>query len=299
MAKVTIGQLSTGTTLSTTDYLEAEISGVSKKITIQTLLNYMTPLGSIVETAYERTISESFPAISLKADTTVDEANYPLIVSELRSSAVEVILTAGTSVTSINVNATAGSILSSVDSAFTIILNGILEEFAIQGTYSIPVTIGGTDYTITSASASSSFTISGTIATGATTMTVYPHRIVGSTTTANVFKDTGRATLAMDGNRSLMGFRRRDRMQGWQSGATSDASGARNLFGVLDTRDTRTGTSALPNFAPPLYGTALQGATNMIKAVSDGTNGTPRTGLVTEPNSSTVFRYIWAQVYNP
>lgn len=276
MAKVTIGQLSTGTTLSTTDYLEAEISGVSKKITIQTLLNYMTPLGAIVETAYEKTISESFPAIPLRVDSVVSETNYPLIVPELRAAAVEVILTAGTSVTSINVNATAGSILSSVDSAFTIILNGILEEFAIQGSYSIPVTIGGTDYTITSASASSSFTISGTIATGATTMTVYPHRIVGSTTTAKVYKDTGRATLAMDGNRSLMGFRRRDRMQGH-----------------LHTHVINDGET----FAVHLSNGGGGGSNNYNQSssspVTDGTNGTPRTGPNTEPNSTTVYRAMW------
>lgn len=285
MAKVTIGQLSTGTTLSTTDYLEAEISGVSKKITIQTLLNYMTPLGAIVETAYEKTISESFPAIPLRVDSVVSETNYPLIVPELRAAAVEVILTAGTSVTSINVNATAGSILSSVDSAFTIILNGILEEFAIQGSYSIPVTIGGTDYTITSASASSSFTISGTIATGATTMTVYPHRIVGSTTTAKVYKDTGRATLAMDGNRSLMGFRRRDRMQGHWHAFTYDR-------GYIS-------ESSTGGFDRVLAAPSTQRNDKVRELVTDGTNGPPRTGLVTEPNSSTVFRYIWAQVYKP
>lgn len=283
MAKVTIGQLSTGTTLSTTDYLEAEVSGVSKKITIQTLLNYMTPLGAIVETAYEKTVSASFPAISLKSDSVVSETNYPLIVSELRAASVEVVLTAGTSVTSINVNATAGSILSSVDSAFTIILNGILEEFAIQGAYSIPITIGGTDYAITSASASSSFTISGTITTGATTMTVYPHRIVGSTTTANVFKDTGRATLAMDGNRSLMGFRRRDRMQGHRHLASGQAGNTNNGMAGWIGNSTTANTSN----------------DRVLDPITDGANGTPRTGLVTEPNSSTVFRYIWAQVYNP
>lgn len=297
MAKVTIGQLSTGTTLSTTDYLEAEISGVSKKITIQTLLNYMTPLGAIVETAYEKTISESFPAIPLRVDSVVSKTNYPLIVPELRAAAVEVILTAGTSVTSINVNATAGSILSSVDSAFTIILNGILEEFAIQGSYSIPVTIGGTDYTITSASASSSFTISGTIATGATTMTVYPHRIVGSTTTAKVYKDTGRATLAMDGNRSLMGFRRRDRMQGHWHVANGSI-----MVGHQTSSNLNTGIAAGPSYTKVgiLSDSSPQTPNNSINApITDGTNGTPRTGLVTEPNSSTVFRYIWAQVYNP
>lgn len=286
MLTKTIGQLSTKTSIAATDYLEIEVSGASGKVSLQYLANLMTPLGAIVETAYEKTISETFPAIPLRNDSTIDEANYPLIVQELRAAATEVILTAGTSVTSINVNATAGSILSSVDSAFTIILNGILEEYAIQGAYSIPVTIGGTDYTITSASASSSFTINGTIATGATTMTVYPHRIVGSTTTAKIFKDSGRACLSMDGNRSLMGFRRRDRMQGhWHY-----ARGGSNAIAALNNN--------IPIMGATVEGVGIQYG-SIYGPYTDGTNGTPRTGLVTEPNSSTVFRYLWAQVYIP
>lgn len=287
MLTKTIGQLSTKTSIAATDYLEIEVSGASGKVSLQYLANLMTPLGAIVETAYEKTISETFPAIPLRNDSTIDEANYPLIVQELRAAATEVILTAGTSVTSINVNATAGSILSSVDSAFTIILNGILEEYAIQGAYSIPVTIGGTDYTITSASASSSFTINGTIATGATTMTVYPHRIVGSTTTAKIFKDSGRACLSMDGNRSLMGFRRRDRMQGHYHDP---------LYGGSFLRSSGSGTKVHQTSGG---GTAWGLDSTTGSSNTDGTNGTPRTGLVTEPNSSTVFRYLWAQVYIP
>ena len=279
MLTKTIGQLSSGTTLSTSDYIEAEISGASKKITIQTLLNYMTPLGAIVETAYKRTPAADFPAVPVSSDVTVDEANYPLLVSELRADAAEVWLTAGTVITSINVNATAGSNLTSVDSAFTIILAALTEEYAIQSAYSIAVTIGGTDYEV--ASLSSVIGITGTIATGATTMTVYPHRIVGSTTTARVFKDAGRATMSHDGKLRIAGTRRRHHFQGHLLQTGVSAGGA--LPGIsASNRTTNSGTS--------LTGTSFG---------DDGTNGTPITGPETEPNSMSVWRYIWAQVYNP
>ena len=278
----TIGQLSSGTTLSTSDYIEAEISGASKKITIQTLLNYMTPLGAIVETAYKRTPAADFPAVPVSSDVTVDEANYPLLVSELRADAAEVWLTAGTVITSINVNATAGSNLTSVDSAFTIILAALTEEYAIQSAYSIAVTIGGTDYEV--ASLSSVIGITGTIATGATTMTIYPHRIVGSTTTAKVFKDAGRATMSHDGNLRIAGTRRRHHMQGHLHGDTSYPLQIRSTL--------QSGGSAT--------GAWVGGSGTDIKTYyTDATNGTPIPGPESEPNSTSVYRYIWAQVYNP
>lgn len=295
MLTKTISQLSGGTSLSTTDYIEAEISGASKKITIQTLSNYMTPLGVIVETAYKKTPSETFPAVPLTADIDIDEANYPLLVSELRSDAAEVWLTAGTVVTSVNVNATAGSNLTSVDSAFTIILAALTEEYAIQSAYSIAVTIGGTDYAV--ASLSSVIGITGTIATGATTMTVYPHRIVGSTTTAKVYKDAGRATMSHDGKLRIAGTRRRHHFQGHKHGQRLTNSGASADLPMG--ADGGGGPSGSTYYLSTGAGTGTKNQLLTDSPYSDGTNGTPITGPETEPNSMSVWRYIWAQVYNP
>jgi hypothetical protein len=282
MLSLTIGQISTGSVLSTTDYLEAEVSGVSKKIDIQTLANYMTPLGSYVDMAYEKTPSATFPAVAVyDADHTISETNYPLLVPELRAAYASVTLTAGTIVSTINVNATGGSILSSVDSAYTIMLSALTEEYAVQSAYSICVTIGGVDYTITSVS--TVIGISGSIATGATTMTIYPHRIVGTTASAIVFKDSGRALMSHDGKLRVAGMRRRHHFQGHYHNPISPTLGF-------------IGTGGSTHAAA---GASYAQASTTGAPVTDTVNGTPITGPESEPNSASVYRYIWAQRYTP
>lgn len=279
--KLTIGQISTGSVLSTTDYIEAEVSGISKKIDIQTLANYMTPLGSYVDMAYEKTPSATFPAVAVyDADHTISSANYPLLVPELRAAYASVTLTAGTVVSTINVNATGGSILSSVDSAYTIMLSALTEEYAVQSAYSICVTIGGVDYTITSVS--TVIGISGSIATGATTMTIYPHRIIGTTGNAIVFKDSGRALMSHDGKLRINGLRRRHHLQGHRHSVLHGTGGAAG--GGLYVTD---------------GGTAVRYTPSSMDIATDGTSGTPITGSESEPNSVSVYRYIWAQRYTP
>jgi len=284
MLSKTIGQLTAATSMDDTDYVEIEHVGASYRATLQQIANFATPCGAYVDMAYEKTVSETFPAVALwESDKTLSSSNYPILVPELRAAVASVTLTAGTVVTSIDVNATAGSVLSSVNSAFTIIAAAIVEEYALQSAYSICVTIGGNEYTITSAS--STITISGTIATGATTLSVYPHRIVGTSESAIVFKDSGRALLSHDGKTYLLGFRRRDRSQGYLHTIYNGSSAGGSLNGISpSSRTTNTGTTM----------TGLS-----MDIVTDGVNGTPRIGPTTDPNSSIVYRYLWAQEYLP
>jgi hypothetical protein len=281
---VTIGQISSGSSLSTADYIEIEASGISKKIDMQILANYMTPCGAYIDMAYAKTPSASFPAVALDSDKTISVTNYPILVPELRAAPATVTLTAGTVVTSININMTAGSTITSVDSAFTIILAGIIEEYAVQSAYSICVTIGGTDYTILSAS--TVIGISGTIATGATTMTIYPHRIVGTTNSAIVFKDAGRALMSVDGKLRIAGLRRRHHFQGHyhQGQYNIGGAGSRVLVNSVSVTASKANAGLFDSSDEP---------------TTDGTNGTPITGRETEPNNTSVYRYLWAQAYTP
>lgn len=72
-----------------------------------------------------------------------------------------------------------------------------------------------------------------------------------------------------------------DQFQGWQLGATADASGARNYFSQIGARDYWHVGGSQSGFGITDNKPTAQGVSNMLKAVSDGTNGTPRTGTRT------------------
>lgn len=72
-----------------------------------------------------------------------------------------------------------------------------------------------------------------------------------------------------------------DQLQAFQVGATVDDTGARNYFGATGSRDTYQAISANANHTGLFMRTDKQGSAGMLKAVSDGTNGTPRAGLTT------------------
>lgn len=110
-----------------------------------------------------------------------------------------------------------------------------------------------------------------------------------------VLPDTRAVSLKGTGNQTInarvksgpaFGAVEEDRFQGWQLGALADATGARNLFAYAGTRDnTQLGFASTANYAPLQMNTTYQGAANMLKGVSDGTNGTPRTGTTTRDNT--------------
>jgi hypothetical protein len=82
-----------------------------------------------------------------------------------------------------------------------------------------------------------------------------------------------------------------DQMQGWQLGSTADATGSRNYFAGASNRDIQTSGSAQANESLIRITTGSQGVEYMLKAVSDGTNGTPRTGSTTKGRNRLVR--IW------
>ena len=76
-----------------------------------------------------------------------------------------------------------------------------------------------------------------------------------------------------------------DQMQGWQLGSSEDNSGARNLFSTVGNRDTWQAPAAQTNYSAMFSQTAGQGLGGRLKAMNDGTNGTPRTGENTRDSS--------------
>ena len=243
--------------------------------------------GEIREFAYKKIItpSEATPFLAIwDSDHDIDVSHWPLLVPELRAQCLEVMGSSalvtswsGTVSGSVFTGPAAGT---NAGDAFTNLIAALLEEVAVHGGYTNwrCVNIGGTDYSVTNVnSVSRSITVSGTPPTGTQTLIVYHHRIAGSTTTARVFKDSGRATMTPDGVAIIAGLRRRDRFQGHSHGSLIPTSAVAQY------------TGAGGGFIGP------SGA--IVVPSSDGTNGTPRTGDKTEPNSTGVYRYIYGGQY--
>ena len=64
-----------------------------------------------------------------------------------------------------------------------------------------------------------------------------------------------------------------DAGQGWQLGASADATGARNYWGLTRSRDASQGSAVDAGYTPLAFGTGAQGDTKMMKAMNDGTHG--------------------------
>ena len=81
---------------------------------------------------------------------------------------------------------------------------------------------------------------------------------------------------------AILGTYSNSKIQGWQLGSSADATGDRNYWGFVNERDTvNSGTGAL-NYGRNIFYTSAQGYASMIKAMNDGTHGTPTTGHYTK-----------------
>jgi len=77
-----------------------------------------------------------------------------------------------------------------------------------------------------------------------------------------------------------------DQFQAWQAGATADAGGAKNLWAHQGANDTANSGAGVAGYSLlQVAGIGFKGSAAMVKAVDDGTNGTPRTGLTTRDNT--------------
>jgi hypothetical protein len=202
-------------------------------------------------------------------------ANYPILVPKLRAQKSEA-WSGSAYVTDFSVTVS-GSTITGSGTAWDAMLAALAEDVVIQGSYTNwrCINIAGTDYAITNvAAASHTVTVSGSPTTGSQTAIFYHRRIAGSTA-ARTFKDSGRALMSPDGTLRIAGLRRRFHMQGHVHGI-GPASSATNTGGGVGNA---TALTSIVSTGP----------------LTDGTNGTPITGPETEPNSSTVYRAMWAQ----
>jgi hypothetical protein len=104
----------------------------------------------------------------------------------------------------------------------------------------------------------------------------------------------GSQTINSNSKTAVLGLVEEDEMQGWQLGATADYSGARSTYGFARGRDTWVSRAATAetNHTVMELSTYAQGYTSKLKAMDDGTNGTPRTGTTTRENRIGMNYYI-------
>jgi hypothetical protein len=242
-------------------------------------------IGSYIESDVDETPSAKNPIVKLwDADHILDVANYPRLVPLLRAEKIKVWDQISSYVTDHSVTVS-GNVITGSGAAWSILLTALVEDVIVQGGYSNyrAVNIAGNDFAISNIDTflHNTITVIGFPATGAQTCIVYARRIAGSNTTARTYKDSGRATMSQDGYLRVAGLRRQFRMQGHYH-APTPATFAYNGGG----------TSSLSNSGGAF---ALNGGT-IGAPTSDGINGTVRSGPETEPNSSAVYRSIWAGV---
>ena len=177
-----------------------------------------------------------------------------------------------------------------------ILMRALAEAYAYDreyGTLTLPEAIGGIpagDYQITGVTLANVGTSSAVITCSATGLTpgaktastanisIYPHRIAGSTTTAR-HKELTDAAIMNDGLYNVLGLAQRDQMQGHKHTTTAHTMYAGVIFP-----------------GPPGGGSMAIGA--ISDPTNDGTNGAPRTGLNTRPRSGIFNFYAYVGTYS-
>ena len=177
-----------------------------------------------------------------------------------------------------------------------ILMRALAEAYAYDreyGTLTLPEAIGGIpagDYQITGVTLANVGSSSAVITCSATGLTpgaetastanisIYPHRIAGSTTTAR-HKELTDAAIMNDGLYNVLGLAQRDQMQGHIHNASTIGYGG-NYFPAGGT-----GNYSSNNYFP------------IGPPVDNGTDGTPRTGPRTRPRSGIFNFYAYVGTY--
>jgi hypothetical protein len=277
--------------------------GAAQTQLMQAIAAMIYPIGRRVEMMAPLTPGTFVPVVRIDdADHDVDTTHYLALVTALRAIKLQVNSTTDFTGT------VAGSVITlATTTAGDKWLAALAEEQAVHGSYTawLCINIAGTDYVITNVNAGArTITVTGTPTSGSQTAIIYPYRIAGSSTTARLRRDSARAFVgsqqetADTTDRALcVGMRVRDREQGhWHT------EGASNQWG------TASGGGTGYNFAlyllnvgsvsNPLAGQNGPVGSGRLTPSTDGTNGTPRTGLTTDPRTTVGYLYLGAGVYN-
>lgn len=257
---------------------------------------------ALVSTNMQRDIY--FPAKCIDVLNTYEDittTNYPYLVPKLRAKTFEYLkgLTGAASTFTLTTWAISSNVatLTFANTAPENAVLALIAEIKLAIDDYPVVTIGATignipagDYRITGCTPGSrtiTFACPASNGTDATTDTVtfFPHKVVGSTTSARVYGANGMALMSAGTSTHMSGGLRRSFGQGHRH----DPLTATDFMG------TSAGSNAFTSGGGAYainYAVASTG-----NPITDGTNGTPRTGAETEPRSLTAHLYIWAGDY--
>lgn len=312
MGTKTISQLDSAGALTTSDVLEIEQSGVSKKVTVGEFAGSGLPVGMLFGSEFDTITSATFPAIPRNVNIDIDIANYPVIVPLLRDVKVSilgvtdfvgVISSANTSYSLITfVTSSAVTAMCTVLTQDAIVSNWLntgqnattgasTVDFTTSATSRV-ITINSVDYPIYPSTAASAISItSGTIifegkpTTGTVTANIYTYRIAGQATKARLRKIAGFVgVVAGDADGEVIaGFRKMDTTQDhYHLSATysnNTGGGGANPGGL----------AANPQGRVTFY----------AQEMTQGTQGLSRGSKNTSPRTAGQYFYTWAGIYTP
>jgi hypothetical protein len=250
--------------------------------------------------------TDFFPAVCLSAINSysdISDSNYPDLVPHLRGRKLTYL--AGLSgeksqfdVESYDVTSNVATLTFADQPTENDVLAALAEDSLVNGGFSnwrsieLPSAIGGITadvYAITDVdeiNRTVKFSVGIADESGSVTAVAeFPeHKVAGSTTTARLFEVKGRSLVAANDSDGevISGLRRRDRMQGhWHDFYNNTSIRQSGTSDATDSEDADTPA----------------GDGYVREPVSDGTNGTPRTGSTTEPRALGVHVYMWAGRY--
>lgn len=230
-------------------------------------------------------IDDYFPAICLStiaSSVIIDVANWPQLVPHLRAKTLKYQAGLVSEVDNWSVTVAGSDITFPDIASANAMLASLVEDQLFAGGYTNwrTVNIDGSDFAITNIDLVTRIvTVTGAPTSGAQTARFYENRIAGSTTTARLYAANGLSLVGSgDSDSELVpGLRVRNRFQGhWHRiyrSATAGAGGA--------------------STEPSAISGAFDTDTAVTIPVTDGVNGTPRTGKTTRPDQIAGYLYIW------
>lgn len=280
------------TTIAGTEWIytqEAVSPYTVKKMAIDTLTSPFgfTVADSFIFRAKHTAISSSFPWFNMSLpDQNWTTSNYSTdFIDEMRSRKV-IYDELNTNVSSFSGTWLSDTFTLTNNTANNAILAELAEEYLYAGspTTNWRILHDGTNefniIAISTAARTIQVNLDGKTATG-TSISIYLHRVYGSTTSARHFSWAGLG-LYMVGNNKISGLRRRDALQGHWHNITGTAIGGAPGNTMLHDQP---GMNYTPTY---------------IKAttpIADGTNGTPRTAPKTRIESGTLNIYLYVGSY--